>query len=189
MRHSSLPHSSGSGRHVSGQRSFADQLYARTVNDFGLFMNRKGLPMRRSLAPVLILSGLFGCGGGGSVAPLPKTEEVSGTVTLKGQPLEGATVTFIPTGTTKGIECVGRTDESGVYFPKQIRGGEGVPAGTYKVVISRFLRNGEPVSAEDDPGNGGIASESLPAKYSNATATKLKAKVSEGGDSIDFDLE
>jgi len=145
--------------------------------------------MRRSLALILILPGLVGCGSGTSDVKLPPTEEVSGTVMMKGEPLIGAMVTFIPSGSTKGIECVGRTDDLGEYSPRQIRGVEGVPAGTYKVVISRFLKNGEPVSIEDDPGTGGIAAESLPPKYSSASATKLRATVKEGGKTIDFDLE
>jgi hypothetical protein len=143
---------------------------------------------RFSLTAVLAL-GLSGCmGGGGNAKPLPKTEPVTGTVTLDDQPLEGAFVTFIPSGTTPGIECSGQTDSEGVYRPKQTRGEEGVPAGTYKVVVSRFLRDGQPVDPNETGGAGGALTESLPPKYSNPGSTTLTAKVEEGGGEIDFQL-
>src|SRR5262245_53793185 len=88
---------------------------------------------------LVVLSGIVGCGGT-SAKPLPKTAPVSGKVTLDGQPLKGATVTFSPTGTTKGIECTGITDDAGAYKLKQIRGEDGAPPGEYTVVISRFLK-------------------------------------------------
>jgi len=65
------------------------------------------------------------CGGGeGKLYP------VEGTVTLDGQPLEGATVTFA-NGPVTGSAL---TTASGKF--KLISAGkEGVPAGTYKVVV------------------------------------------------------
>lgn len=146
--------------------------------------------MCRTLLSVAVLVGLWGCNGADEAVTLPPTVPVSGTVKLDGELIEGAVVTFIPTGGTKGIECVGRTDESGTYSPQQIRGAEGVPPGTYKVVISRYLRNGKPI-VDDDPagGAGGIMIDSLPPKYSNQSMTKLTANVAADGSAIDFELE
>lgn len=146
--------------------------------------------MLRSCFAVTMMVLLAGCGGGGDAKPLPKTEPVTGTVTLDDQPLEGALVMFIPSGTTKGIECSGQTDASGVYTPKQTRGAEGVPAGTYKVVISRFLSGGKPVTpgSAAEGGAGGVLTESLPPKYSNPGISQLTATVPEGGETIDFQL-
>lgn len=144
--------------------------------------------MFRLLLTVAILVGLVGCGGTEQSKKLPTTAPVTGKVTLDGQPVEGIVVTFVPTGETKGIECVGRTDASGKYVPKQIRGNEGIPPGTYKVVFSRLMRGGKPVAADATAGDGGIMIESLPAKYSNPTATKQTATVAAAGNQLDFEL-
>ena len=146
--------------------------------------------MCRPFLPLLILVGLLGCGGADQSQGLPATVPVTGQVTLDGAPIEGAVVTFVPTGKTMGIECVGRTDDTGMYTPKQTRGGEGVPPGTYTVVISRFLRDGKPVTSTA-PGAGamGVLPESLPPKYSDPTVTKLTATVPDEGGTIDFALE
>ncbi len=139
------------------------------------------------ITPLLV--GLAGCAGGSTAKPLPPTQPVTGTVTLDDSPLEGALVTFIPTGNTAGVECAGKTDSEGVYVPAQTRGVEGVPAGKYKVVVSRFLRNGQPVDPNDSASAaGGILTESVPHKYSNPAMSTLTAEVQEGGGEIDFQL-
>ena len=144
--------------------------------------------MYRPLLSVAILLLIQGCGSPDEIVELPPTSPVTGQVSLDGKPVEGIVVTFIPTGDTKGIECVGQTDETGEYTPKQIRGSEGVPPGTYKVVFSRLMRGGKPIAAEEDPGSGGIAVESLPEKYSNPATTKETATVAEDGGRFDFQL-
>jgi len=69
---------------------------------------------------------VVGCGG--DVKHYP----VEGIVTLDGQPLEGATVTF----GNATITASGLTTASGKF--KLITGGqEGVPAGTYQVVVTK----------------------------------------------------
>ncbi|MFN0196088.1 MAG: carboxypeptidase regulatory-like domain-containing protein [Planctomycetaceae bacterium] len=145
--------------------------------------------MIRSILSLVVLAGLMGCGGE-TAKELPKTQPVSGVVTLDGQPLAGAVVTFIPTDATTGVECVGQTDESGKYSPTQTRGSEGVPTGTYKVTISRFLRGGKPIPLDDaGGGTGGVVVESLPPHYSNPSATTQTATVPEGGGTaFDFKL-
>lgn len=146
--------------------------------------------MVRASITFFTLMVFVGCGGGAPpAAKLPKTEPVSGIVTLDEKPIAGAVVTFVPAGDTKGVECVGRTDESGKYTPTQMRGTEGVPVGVYKVVISRFLRGGQPITTEDGGGgSGGVVTESLPPKYSNPAQTKLNATIKEGGGTVDFKL-
>jgi hypothetical protein len=140
------------------------------------------------IAAVLAL--MTGCGGGAPEVKLPKTEPVTGTVTLDEKPIAGAKVTFIPDGTTKGIECFGMTDESGKYKPQQLRGAEGVPAGTYKVTVSRLMRGGQPIIGEDKGAEtGGVAIESLPPKYSMAAQTTLTATIKEGGGTHDIPLK
>lgn len=154
-----------------------------------LFVTGDYSSMHRWLLSVAVLTGLLGCGGGADPSKgLPATVPVKGKITLDGQPVEGVVVTFVPTGVTKGIECVGRSDASGNYLPKQLRGNDGVPPGTYKVVFSRLMRGGKPVTPDQDAGGGGIAVESLPAKYSDLATTRQTATVSAKGDQIDFQL-
>src|SRR5262245_34491084 len=64
---------------------------------------------------------------------------VTGTVTLDGKDLANAVLRFEPTGETKGQGGIGVTDASGKFAIKGRNGKEGVPPGTYKVVISKLV--------------------------------------------------
>ncbi|MCA9016817.1 MAG: carboxypeptidase regulatory-like domain-containing protein [Planctomycetaceae bacterium] len=134
---------------------------------------------------------MTGCGGGGTNESLPQTVPVSGVVTLNGKPLVSATVTFVPQGTTKGVECVGFTDESGKYTLKQVRGAAGAPPGDYRVVINHFVKaDGTPIKIDgsEAPANLG-ADEALPPIYSSFTDSTLTAKVSQAGGEFPFELK
>ena len=71
---------------------------------------------------------LAGCGGG--LVP------VAGTVTLDGEPVAGAKVTFIPAG--PGIPATGTTDATGRYELRIGSGRTGVPRGRYGVTVSKL---------------------------------------------------
>ncbi len=125
---------------------------------------------------------IIGCGGGGD--DLPDVVPVSGTVTLNGEPLQGASVTFMGTGRP----CYGATDENGKYTIKDLNGREGCPTGKYKVVISKYAKpDGSPL--EEGPEGGAEGVEHLPPQYSSDEKTTLTADVPEGGKTIDFKLE
>ncbi len=138
-----------------------------------------------------ILTASVGCGGSLPAKPLPKTVPAAGLITLSGQPLSFATVTFVPKGQTNGIESVGVTDEKGQYSLKQVRGEDGVPPGDYTVVINRYVKtDGTPVRLDgsEPPANLG-AVESLPPQYSNPTESILLAKVTDAGGEFKFELK
>jgi len=138
---------------------------------------------------LLIISGcIVGCGGA-PAATLPETVPVTGVVTLDGKPLTAATITFIPQGQTKGIECQGTTDEEGRYQLQQQHGTEGAPPGSYKVVISRLLRGDGTPLPEAGAGAGGIAVESLPPRYSDIRVSRLTAVIPQAGGEFKFDLQ
>jgi hypothetical protein len=60
---------------------------------------------------------------------------VEGTATLDGQPLAGATVSFIPEG--GGQAANGLTDDEGHFRLHTVKPNDGVHRGEYKVVVER----------------------------------------------------
>jgi hypothetical protein len=129
----------------------------------------------RTIACATILAlGAFGCGHAQhSTATLVPA---FGTVTIDGAPLPEAMVQFIPTGATPGQGGSALTDAEGTYKAMTTFGEPGLPAGEYKVIISK----------RDNP-NGGAAiagpeAESLPAAYSDKKKTTLKASIPTSGE-------
>jgi hypothetical protein len=132
---------------------------------------------------------LVGCGAKGP--PPPKLIPVSGTVSLDGQPLVSATLTFMPAGSTPGAGGFGKTDAQGKYQLTYARGGTGVPAGEYRVTISkRVMPDGKDVPDDDKtPPIESPARETLGPKYSDPTRATLTATVRENGDPVNFSLK
>lgn len=136
---------------------------------------------------LLLLIALAGCSRDPNE---PELIPVVGTVTLDNGPLASAVVTFIPINETPGKGAVGQTDGGGRYQLKSPDGKKGLPAGEYKVIVSKLvLKDGsdyipEPgVAPIDSPGR-----EKLPATYSEAEHSVLKKTVSPGSGPIDFPL-
>jgi hypothetical protein len=145
---------------------------------------------RRRLAPAALVTVavLWGCGPPADPSLVP----VTGTVTVEGQPLANATVTFIPKDGTPGFGGTGKTDSSGKYTLAGSRdNAPGIPAGEYRVAISkRLMPDGSEVPATDNtPPMMSPARESLPVGYSNPATTQLTAAVKPGGGPIDFALK
>jgi len=118
--------------------------------------------------------GLTGCGSGSGVAP------VSGTVTLDGEPLSGALVSFYPQEEGKRFST-GTTDSSGHYELVYTNDEKGAAIGKHTVKITTATVQGE----------GGPArppKEKLPAKYNEES--ELTVEVSSGSNSdTNFDLQ
>lgn len=121
-----------------------------------------------------VAMGMTGCAGGGNVAP------VTGTVTMDGEPLANATVTFMPQD--EGGSSYGLTDTAGAYTLTYGREQEGAEIGEHKVMITTET-SGDP---DADPPIA-ASPETVPAEYNSATT--LTATVEPGGSTIDFDLE
>ena len=142
------------------------------------------------LTCALLSLALAGCPGGAS-RDLPDLVPAGGTVTLDGEPLSGANVTFIPAGSTAGTACFGSTDASGRYEIAADAENKGAPKGEFKVAITKWVtEDGSDFQAEEgmSPMEAG-ALDLLPPKYSDEVETELKATVPDGGtDSINFDL-
>lgn len=107
---------------------------------------------------------LTGCGG-------QRFGEVSGKVTLDGEPLAGATVEFSPVG---GSPAYGVTDEQGRYKLDFSSDQNGAPVGQHRVRITSF-NEGKP-----------RIKERVPLKYNRQS--KLTRDVAGGKQEFNFDL-
>ena len=119
-------------------------------------------------AALLAVVVLAGCGSSGP--PIPDLAPVTGTVTQRGKPLEGAAVSFWPEG--KGSPSVGGTDAEGRFELKYAGTHTGAPIGKHTVRISKM--------------SGEAGSELIPAKYNDNS--KLTQEVTKDGPN-DFKIE
>ena len=94
----------------------------------------------RSISPIghlclLIAAIVFnGCS---SSSGLPPVYPVSGKVTMKGQPVEGATIIFVPS-TSDGEAATAITNASGEYKLTTYSTGDGARPGKYSVKLSKW---------------------------------------------------
>ena len=143
--------------------------------------------MARTATVLLFLLGaaaLIGCSREGQV---PRTI-VSGKITLRGKPVTGAMVQFVPTGKA-GEAGSARTDEGGRYELMSAKGAAGVVPGDYKVVLSRMVGpDGKDLPPDVSPYSAG-GKETMPRIYSSAEDTILITVVPPAPTaSIDFPL-
>lgn len=132
----------------------------------------------------LILAGFcalaIGCGG----TEGPEVADVSGYVTMDGEPLAGAQIQFVPQNVEEGRPSWGRTDEEGYYVLDYSSAKSGAVVGEH---IVRINTGGD--TEEDEYGNvtSGPRRETVPAKYNvNSTLTRT---VDRGTNEINFELD
>lgn len=121
----------------------------------------------------ITLIGLVGCGSGSGVVP------VSGTVTLDGEPLAGALVSFYPQEEGKRFST-GTTDASGHYELVYTNDQKGAATGKHTVKITTATVQGE-------GGPARAPKEKLPAKYNDAS--ELTVDITSSSSSTNFDLQ
>ncbi|MFH1267628.1 MAG: carboxypeptidase regulatory-like domain-containing protein [Planctomycetota bacterium] len=127
------------------------------------------------LASLCVSSLAAGCADGG-----PKLGQVSGTVTLDGQPLAPAKVEFQPQE-AGGSPSYGTTDESGRYELTFSLDRPGAMIGKHLVRITTYRQ-----LSSQDPGGPGELPERVPPKY-NANSELIR-EVESGHNSFDFQL-
>lgn len=132
-----------------------------------------------AVAFVVLTTALSGCSGrsGG-----PSLTQVSGTVTLDGNPLPNASITFQPVG--EGRPSLGSTDSSGRYTLEYTEGIRGAVNGKHVVQISTWQE------AYDNGTVHPAVPELVPAIY-NAMAAEtpeMKREVNGASATIDFKL-
>jgi hypothetical protein len=139
----------------------------------------------------------MGCGESSSIAP------VSGTITLDGRPLSGASITTQPVASgseNPGPGSFGLTDAQGHYELELVKPArKGAIIGDHRVMISRVgaanaesepqqAADGDVMVWTDDPrGNRQPAGTAWPARFTDGT---LQLQVPpEGTDQANFDLK
>jgi hypothetical protein len=147
------------------------------------------------------------CGGcsvpTGAADRLP-TAPVSGVVTYKGKPLEGATVTFIPS--TNPVPAYGLTDAEGKFQLTTYEQDDGAIIGEHFVTIDKTTGSTPPATppstGNNDPEDFDnyvppslgvtpppVVTYLVPERYSRPEASGLTAKVAaEGPNSFTFNL-
>jgi len=155
-------------------------------------LRRRGVRILTALAVTAAV--VAGCG-----QPGPALEEAAGSVTLDGQPIEGATVTFVPVAGTEGL-CSGITDPAGRFRLTTVIAGlgalPGAAAGDYAVTVTKVIGSSAP-AASQDPGYVAPTSQTAPPKvtyvvpkrYAEATTSGLTVTVGPGANEPSFALE
>jgi hypothetical protein len=117
--------------------------------------------------------------------PVPQPTKVTGTVTLDGKPLAGATIVFSP---QKGQLASGVTDSQGRYSLSTFAKDDGVLPGVYRVTITA---NGsqDPAKPDQPQTNRAVAGKpAIPVQYSDPRTTGLTAEVRPGPNVFDLNL-
>jgi len=110
---------------------------------------------------------LIGCSGRGY-----SLVNVSGTVTMRGNTLAGASVTFVPLGNGVGPASAAITDENGLFLLQTVDKQErGAVPGLHRVTITTAR-----ASAADERAK--VSKEKVPSKYRDGS---FQFKVPEGG--------
>lgn len=151
---------------------------------------------------VCCLSGLVGCGG----QPTLNTEYVEGVVTLDGQPVPEATVTFVPVTEGQGASATGITNQQGVYKLTAVVTGElaatpeaGTLPGEYYVGVTKTIvetpmteeeaeQAGVPYVQRDEYASGPQTTFVVPQKYNNPRESGIRVTVESGRNTIPLEL-
>jgi hypothetical protein len=132
----------------------------------------------------------------------PPTHPVTGTVTLKGEPVDGATVVFVPV--TKGVaSAAGVTDEEGAYELTTFTAGDGAQAGEYRVKVTKYnvkkptevdrqrylSHEQEQAIYVENTDPTPPAKNLLPAKYESDTTSGIVHTVEDGPTTLDIEID
>jgi hypothetical protein len=120
------------------------------------------------------------CGPGG-----PEMAAVSGKVSYNGKPLTKGNVSFVSTDTRRP-PASGPIGPDGSYSLQTADGRSGAQLGEYKVAITDI----DPDAPNADiPGMPIKTKSDIPKKYADPDKSELKATVTGGSNSVNFDLK
>jgi hypothetical protein len=131
------------------------------------------------LIALLALS-ILGCGG----APSDGKVAISGTVTLKGQPLDRGTITFSSVDASKQLMTGGQIVNGQFDIPAK----DGLPPGRYRVRISSAA-GGAQVAPGEAPGESNtVAEERIPPEWGSQSTQEVEIKPGERRATFKFDI-
>jgi len=143
--------------------------------------------MRYVLICLLLLT-VFGCNGNKAIP----TEAVTGTVTLDGQPVEGASITFVPK--SGGTPAYAHSGSGGIYALQTLQGaaGKGTTVGEYFVTVTKS--DAVPSGKTEKNSYGDIipvmeSKSVLPEIYASSETTPLTFTVNPGANKYDIVLQ
>jgi PBP1b-binding outer membrane lipoprotein LpoB len=140
---------------------------------------------------------LAGCSSGTGRAP---TYPVSGTVTMKKQPLAGATVVFVPVEGASQEAAMGVTDASGKFKLTTFSADDGAQEGNYRIKVLKFdsskATKQEVLTYEQeqkmqfgDERPTPPAKNTLPKKYESEATSGLTHTVAKAASTLDIAIE
>jgi hypothetical protein len=151
----------------------------------------------RSVYPraVLAVLAVLAIAAGGCGKPASGGKPVTGQVTFNGTPIQGASITFVPS--TGGAPGFAMTDAEGKYTARSSQG-EGLPPGSYQVTVMKTDAP-PPQSTVSDQDAGyvppdpdappTVIKDLLPAKYKDVQTSGLTAEVkADGKNEFNFPL-
>lgn len=150
------------------------------------------------VAVLLMIVVMAGCG-----YRRPQRIPTTGTVRLDGKEVAGASLVFIPTG--GGRMAMATSDEQGFFAVSSFGGNDGLPPGTYRVLVARQAltakaarraeRLGEKGAVGDDGKATAVEFEEqdyenlLPPQYADPEVTPLVLDISSGGSHLEILLQ
>lgn len=136
------------------------------------------LTLTRSAA-LLLAAAAAGCGG--------SEPAVDGTVTLDGQPVEGALVRFHRAGAAAdpAFSTVTRADGTFTLLPAD-RTRAGLPAGGYVVTVAKFKKGMMTIT---NPKDAGPQASLYPAEYADPAKSPFKVEVKPGSNRLEFAMQ
>jgi len=135
--------------------------------------------MLRLLTTSVLIGMCIGCGTGGAASRAP----VEGKVTLDGTPVQDGSITFVPTGGTKGPSAGGPIQGGRYSLPAA----DGPVVGRHRVEIRAPQPTGKKLPDPYQPGKTvDQVLDAVPERYN--TASTLERDVNSGRNVIDFEL-
>ncbi len=123
---------------------------------------------------LVVLLSTVGCSAQPGTTP---TAKVSGTVTLKGKPIEGVSIAFVP---TSGRPASGITNAAGQFTLSTFGNGDGAVLGSHKVVLAEPPDDAQPMPGEPGWEKWKNRKTRFAKKYSDQELSGFTAEVEPG---------
>ena len=133
------------------------------------------------LVSLVTIVPFVGCGSN----PHPELRPVSGNITFRGQPVEGASIAFYSESSARLAS--GLTDASGRFHLTSFNTNDGALPGLHKVVVTKSVvddQEQQALSMDEALKTRSTqrrARQALPKKYASADTTPLEVTVAEDG--------